>query len=87
MNKAKRADNALYKIMRQMAIERDGGMCVLCKSAPASEVHHIVFRSQQGKSNLSNLACLCRECHNRAHGVDAKNVRKILIGLLEKKDG
>ena len=46
--------------------------------APASEVHHIVFRSQMGLSNLNNLACLCRDCHNKAHGVDAKEIREIL---------
>lgn len=77
MNKRKREDNKLYAVTRQKAIERDNGLCVLC-GAVACEVHHIVFRSQMGTSELSNLACVCRDCHNEAHGVNAKEIRKIL---------
>lgn len=77
MNKRKKLDNVLYARTRKWAYERDNGQCVLC-GAPASEVHHIVFRSQMGLSNLNNLACLCRDCHNKAHGVDAKEIREIL---------
>lgn len=77
MNKRKKLDNVLYARTRKWAYERDNGQCVLC-GAPASEVHHIVFRSQMGLSNLNNLACLCRDCHNKAHGVDAKEIRGIL---------
>lgn len=77
MNKRKRQDNALYARTRKWAYERDEGLCVLC-GAQATEVHHIVFRSQMGLSNLSNLACLCRDCHIKAHGSDAKRIREIL---------
>lgn len=77
MNKRKKLDNVLYARTRKWAYERDNGQCVLC-GAPASEVHHIVFRSQMGLSNLNNLACLCRDCHNKAHGVDAKEILEIL---------
>ena len=77
MNKRKKLDNVLYARTRKWAYKRDNGQCVLC-GAPASEVHHIVFRSQMGLSNLNNLAGLCRDCHNKAHGVDAKEIREIL---------
>ena len=77
MNRRKKLDNVLYARTRKWAYERDNGRCVLC-GAPASEVHHIVFRSQMGLSNLKNLAFLCRDCHNKAHGVDAKKIREIL---------
>lgn len=77
MNRRKKLDNILYARTRKWAYERDNGQCVLC-GAPASEVHHIVFRSQMGLSNLNNLACLCRDCHNKAHGVYAKEIREIL---------
>ena len=77
MNKRKKLDNVLYARTRKWAYERDNGQCVLC-GAPASEVHHIVFRSQMGLSNLNNLACLCRDCHTKAHGSDAKQIREIL---------
>ena len=77
MNKRKKIDNKLYETTRRQAYGRDNGLCVLC-GAVACEVHHIVFRSQMGTSELSNLACVCRDCHNEAHGVKAKEIRKIL---------
>ena len=81
MNKRKREDNKLLKITRPQAIERDNGLCVLC-GAVACEVHHIVFRSQMGTSELSNLACVCLQCHNEAHGVKAKEIRKHLLEMV-----
>lgn len=78
MNKRKAKDNALYKKTRIQCIERDNGLCVLC-GGRATDVHHIVFRSQMGLSNLENLACLCRECHQQAHGVNAKKIRALLL--------
>lgn len=77
MNKRKKLDNVLYARTRKCAYERDEGLCVLC-GAMATEVHHIEFRSHGGLSNLNNLACLCRDCHIKAHGVDAKQIREIL---------
>lgn len=84
MNKRKRQDDELYKRTRKWAIERDNGLCVIC-GGMASEVHHIVFRSQMGLSNLSNLACLCRECHNNSHGTYAKEIRKYLQDIIEER--
>ena len=77
MNKIKKIDNKLYQITRRQAYERDG-CCVLCGNSWGLQCHHIVFRSQGGLSELRNLACLCTECHNEAHGVKAKEIRKIL---------
>ena len=77
MNKRKREDDKLYKITRSKAIERDKGLCVIC-GAIACEVHHIRFRSSGGKSELNNICCLCRECHNEAHSFKVKEIRKVL---------
>ena len=82
MNKRKREDNKLYAITRRQAYERSGGMCELCRCRPAQEVHHIVYRSHLGTSILSNLACLCLQCHNEAHGVNAKEIRKYLLEVV-----
>lgn len=81
MNKRKREDNKLYAATRQQAYERDNGLCVICGSL-ASQCHHIVFRSQCGKSELKNLACLCLQCHNEAHGVNAKEIRARLLEMV-----
>lgn len=83
MNRRKKADEALYKKTRPQAIERDQGLCVLC-GAMASEVHHILFRGRGGLSNLDNLACLCRECHEMAHGPQAAEVMKVLKERISK---
>lgn len=74
MNKRTARYNREFQKMRRVVYERDGGMCVLC-GAIASDVHHIIFRSQMGTNDADNLVCLCRECHAMAHGVKAKEVR------------
>ena len=84
MNKRKREDNKLYATTRKQAYERDNGLCVLC-GAVACEVHHIVYRSHLGTSILSNLACLCLQCHSEAHGVNAKAIRTHLLELVGAK--
>ena len=78
MNKRKREDNKLYAVTRKQAYERDNGLCVICGSL-ASQCHHIVYRSHLGTSILSNLACLCLQCHSEAHGVNAKEIRTRLL--------
>lgn len=85
MNKRKRIDNKLYAITRKQAFERDNGCCVICGSSWGLQCHHIVFRSQGGLSELRNLACLCMQCHNQAHGVFAKEIRKHLLEEIEKR--
>lgn len=52
---------------RNTALERDGGLCVLCK-AKATEVHHIIERRLYGEMGnwgyfLSNAASVCNACH------------------------
>jgi 5-methylcytosine-specific restriction endonuclease McrA len=73
-----RQKNKDYAKKRKLAYERDKGLCVLC-SSPATEVHHIIFRSHGGTHELNNLACLCRVCHEMAHGVEAKRVKETLL--------
>lgn len=75
MNKRKRRDDALFKKNRIVAYERANGLCEIC-GAPAVECHHIVFRSHCGTSDLSNLICLCRACHEMAHGPNARILRE-----------
>lgn len=84
MNKRKREDNKLYAVTRKLAYERDNGCCVIC-GYPAAQCHHIVFRSQGGLSELRNLACLCLQCHNQAHGVFAKEIRKHLLEVVKER--
>jgi 5-methylcytosine-specific restriction endonuclease McrA len=60
----------------------------------ATEPHHIVFRSQGGKNELSNGISLCPVCHEFAHGrgnlrhnddrLSRVTGRQFMIDVLEK---
>lgn len=41
-------------------------LCEVCGET-ATEIHHIIFRSQGGGNNIENLIALCRGCHDQAH--------------------
>jgi hypothetical protein len=89
VNKRKKNDDKLYKITRPQAIERDSidgyPCCVIC-GTPATEVHHILPRGRGGTSELNNLACLCRYCHeNLAHGVFAKETKLKLETIIMER--
>lgn len=63
-----------WKRLRQAALARDRYACVICaryfKNTPAVIVHHIkeVSEHPELKYKLSNLASVCRSCHNKIHG-------------------
>jgi hypothetical protein len=51
-------------------LTRDGYTCQQCKGKSKDqrlEVHHIVFRSQQGSDEEANLLTLCKTCHDALH--------------------
>ena len=81
----KRRSDKEYAKMRKLAYERDDGMCVLC-GAQATETHHIIFRSHGGTNDLKNIACLCRKCHEIAHGVSAKQTRETLQRIVKERN-
>ena len=86
MNKRKREDEKLLKRNRPKVLERDNYSRVLCGGRDGIAIHHIVFRSQLGKSTMDNLACLCIHCHIPiAHGCDAKLVRKRLQEIVKER--
>jgi len=51
-------------------LTRDGYTCQQCKGKSKDrrlEVHHIVFRSQNGSDEEANLVTLCKTCHDALH--------------------
>lgn len=51
-------------------LTRDGYQCQHCRGKSKDqhlEVHHIVFRSQNGSDEESNLLTLCKTCHDGLH--------------------
>jgi hypothetical protein len=53
----------------ELAIERDGGMCVKCGRV-AVDVHHIYGRGRDAgdwRERYDSLECVCRGCHPFGH--------------------
>ena len=51
-------------------LSRDNYTCQHCKGKTKDsklEVHHIIFRSQNGSDEESNLITLCKTCHDKLH--------------------
>ena len=59
---------------------RDGYHCRFCKTTHNLTPHHIVFRSQGGTDDLSNLLTLCLRCH------DAVHVGTLMLVVLEGRE-
>ena len=54
--------------LRSYVLARDSYLCIPCRSkdrpTPATEVDHIVPKSQDGEDDMSNLQAICHECHS-----------------------
>ena len=55
-----------WKFIRDKVIERDKGICLHCKSAPATEVHHKHYDTIFNEK-LEDLESVCSPCHRRIH--------------------
>lgn len=59
-----------FENTKAMVLNRDHYTCQYCKGKHKDsklEVHHIVFRSQGGSDEESNLITLCHTCHKNLH--------------------
>ena len=64
-----------FENTKAMVLNRDSYTCQYCKGKRRDsklEVHHIVFRSQCGSDEESNLITLCHTCHNLLHKGEIK---------------
>lgn len=60
-----------FENVKAMVLNRDDYTCQCCKGRHKDsklEVHHIIFRSQGGSDEDSNLITLCHTCHKDLHG-------------------
>lgn len=51
-------------------LNRDNYQCQYCKTKKNGtklEVHHIIYRSQNGSDDAENLITLCHDCHVALH--------------------
>src|SRR5438045_2099790 len=59
-----------YANTKAYVLTRDGYTCQHCKVRSKDhslEVHHLVFRSEQGSDVEANLSTLCKTCHDGLH--------------------
>jgi hypothetical protein len=65
-----RGINYGYANTKAYVLTRDTYTCQQCQGKSRDrrlEVHHIVFRSEQGSDEESNLLTLCKTCHDGLH--------------------
>lgn len=76
-----------FKNTKAMVLNRDNYTCQCCKGKHKDsklEVHHIVFRSQGGSDEESNLITLCHTCHTALHsGKISLNLKGKVKGTLK----
>lgn len=71
-----------FENTRAMILNRDDYTCQYCKNKHKDsklEVHHIIYRSNGGSNEESNLITLCHTCHQNVHKgiIDLKSKNKI----------
>lgn len=71
-----------FENTKAMVLNRDNYTCQYCKGKHKDsklEVHHIVYRSNSGSNEESNLITLCHTCHQNVHNdiIDLKLKGKI----------
>ena len=71
-----------YDNVKEYVKARDNNCCVNC-GEPALEVHHLVQRHRNGSDLPENLACLCKNCHDKLHKgkLTGENLKK---GMFKK---
>lgn len=76
-----------FENTKAMVLNRDNYTCQYCKGKHKDsklEVHHIIFRSQGGSDEDSNLITLCHTCHKNLHdGKIAPNFKGKAKGTLK----
>lgn len=50
-------------LIRNVCLERDGYLCVLCGSDFMIEIDHVIELADGGDNSLENAQTLCRPCH------------------------
>jgi 5-methylcytosine-specific restriction endonuclease McrA len=66
---------------RRAVQQRDGRRCRRCGGERGLHVHHVIYRSEGGNHEETNLITLCFGCHDRVHS-SKRYFQPILLELL-----
>lgn len=83
--KRTRLSGTKMKQLQDLIWWRDNGQCQICGQwvDPGIKFHHIKFKSQGGGDTPDNGAILCLECHRKAHGPKAAEIRAYLLQYID----
>jgi 5-methylcytosine-specific restriction endonuclease McrA len=60
--------SAEWRAIRQAKLAEAGYRCILCNRSGPLQVHHRSY-ARLGREHSSDLVVLCKNCHQRHHGV------------------
>ena len=58
-----------WRKKRAQRISIDNGICQMCLSAPAEEVHHLNYYNIGEEDVLTDLVSVCHACHCKIHNL------------------
>lgn len=65
-----------WKKLREVILNRDGGLCVPCRAEDritvATHVDHIVAKANGGTDDEANLRAICKRCHDSKSGKEGR---------------
>ncbi|WP_442942108.1 HNH endonuclease [Nonomuraea sp. NBC_00507] len=61
-----------WRRRRHLVLSRDGHRCYVCHQLGAGEVDHIVPVARGGTHDMSNLAAICKSCHEIKSAADRR---------------
>ncbi|MCH4171571.1 MAG: RNA-guided endonuclease IscB [Lactobacillus sp.] len=59
-----------YETAKQYVLDRDNYTCQICQGKskdPKLKIHHIIYRSNGGTNQVSNLLTVCASCHTQTN--------------------
>lgn len=73
-----------YLNMKAFISNRQKGKCLLCGKNHIEQLHHVKERHEEGSERHSNIAGLCKKCHDKVHKFPKYNNK--LKALMEGAD-
>lgn len=73
--------------VRELALERSGGICECCAAAPVQQLHHRRARGAGGSkrvdtNEVSNLFAICEPCHRH---IESHRAEALVNGWLVRQ--